>query len=556
MKYWKDLFQKHILQRGEEYYYDNAVVEFSKTESGYRAVVEGTEDYEVVIQVRDNAVEEMFCSCPYAEGGNNCKHMAAVLFEIEDTEDSVSIENDLPDESEKLVDIIASMSEVDAKLLLLNLASKDPELRNLIIFKHAKEIGKSHIIEIKHHIDSLEQDFCDRYGYIDYREAWSYGCALRTILDEEVQLLINRNLVMPAFEVSIHVFYTIATQELDDSDGTTTFVADGCYEMWKQILAKASIEETEQIFQWFKSHRKGYVPDYMEEYIDNILMDEFHESSMMQEKLEILDKEIHELQNHVSDDTWFYKKYQYSQKVMHRLYIMKEQGLSLEVQLEYAKNFRELNEIRKWEVSEYINAGNDEMAIAVLKESCELDRKHPGLVSDHLKQILSIYRKSGRLAEYRTQLEEYIFNHRQDNLEYIYDLKDICSDAEWQEYRGKILNSNTAYSIRGTFMESEKLYEQLLEMVQESESLYTIDRYEDTLKEDYPEEIKRAYLECICKEIARADNRKKYRWVITYLKKLTGYPGGKYEAQALADEWKVTYKNRPALKDELKKAGF
>ena len=41
MSDWKDLFQEHILARGEAYYFDGAVLELHKTEHGYHAVVEG-----------------------------------------------------------------------------------------------------------------------------------------------------------------------------------------------------------------------------------------------------------------------------------------------------------------------------------------------------------------------------------------------------------------------------------------------------------------------------------------------------------------------------------
>ena len=43
MSDWKDLFQGHILDRGEAYYFDGAVLELHKTEHGYHAAVEGTE---------------------------------------------------------------------------------------------------------------------------------------------------------------------------------------------------------------------------------------------------------------------------------------------------------------------------------------------------------------------------------------------------------------------------------------------------------------------------------------------------------------------------------
>ena len=91
MSSWKDLFREHILARGEMYYYDGAVQDLEKTEHGYHAVVEGTEDYEVDIEIEDGRICEMYCTCPYADDGNNCKHMAAVLYEIEEQEGSDSL---------------------------------------------------------------------------------------------------------------------------------------------------------------------------------------------------------------------------------------------------------------------------------------------------------------------------------------------------------------------------------------------------------------------------------------------------------------------------------
>ena len=48
------------------------------------AVVEGTEYYKVKINYDGRFVLDAYCSCPYAADGNYCKHMAAVLYEIDD----------------------------------------------------------------------------------------------------------------------------------------------------------------------------------------------------------------------------------------------------------------------------------------------------------------------------------------------------------------------------------------------------------------------------------------------------------------------------------------
>lgn len=81
---WYSLFQQHILNRGAQYHQDGCVSNFKWTEEGIEAQVEGTELYNVSIELDDEHVIGMDCDCPYAEDGNYCKHMAAVLFRFEE----------------------------------------------------------------------------------------------------------------------------------------------------------------------------------------------------------------------------------------------------------------------------------------------------------------------------------------------------------------------------------------------------------------------------------------------------------------------------------------
>ena len=82
MLQWQHLFSGGILQRGRDYYKQNKVRSLIRDGDTYYATVEGTEDYEVVVRIENNRVSSMHCSCPYAEDGNRCKHMAAALYEI------------------------------------------------------------------------------------------------------------------------------------------------------------------------------------------------------------------------------------------------------------------------------------------------------------------------------------------------------------------------------------------------------------------------------------------------------------------------------------------
>ena len=82
MLQWQHLFSGGILQRGRDYYKQNKVRSLIRDGDTYYATVEGAEDYEVVVRIENNRISSMHCSCPYAEDGNRCKHMAAALYEI------------------------------------------------------------------------------------------------------------------------------------------------------------------------------------------------------------------------------------------------------------------------------------------------------------------------------------------------------------------------------------------------------------------------------------------------------------------------------------------
>lgn len=80
---WQHLFSARVLQKGREYYREGKVGALEKSNDVYYASVDGTFSYNVQVKINDNRVEKMACSCPYSEGGYNCKHMAAVLYKIQ-----------------------------------------------------------------------------------------------------------------------------------------------------------------------------------------------------------------------------------------------------------------------------------------------------------------------------------------------------------------------------------------------------------------------------------------------------------------------------------------
>ena len=64
------------------------------------------------------------------------------------------------------------------------------------------------------------------------------------------------------------------------------------------------------------------------------------------------------------------------------------------------------------------------------------------------------------------------------------------------------------------------------------------------------------YVRYVQRAAEGAGQRKAYRDLMGYLKKIRRYPDGREIAEKTATVWKATYKRRPAMMDELRKAGF
>ena len=559
MSDWKDLFQEHILDRGESYYFDGAVLELHKTEHGYHAVVEGTEDYEVDIEMEGGQVCEMYCSCPYAEDGNNCKHMAAVLFEIEEqNEEDILTEETCPDDQEQEVEeIIERIPEEELRSFVKGIAAQDSEIRNTLMTRYAVKIDEKQMNLLKQGVGQLVWEYGDRSGYIDYRNALDFCWALENYLEEKGNTLIERKCYGQAFELTNYVFKTIGNIDIDDSDGGTAQVANACYDKWKEILENCSEEEKNEMFSWFMSHLScDYVVDYMEDYMEDFLTHEFQNREMLEKMLKDLDKKI-EMQTSSTDcgSTWS-ARYGYENNIIKRLEFMERLDLPAEEIREYRRQHWRFSAVRELEIQENLDNGNLGEAIRILQESKILDKEYPGLIARYSEQLISIYETQTDKEAYKKELLYYVFECPQNNLVHIYKLKEVCTDKEWEDYREQILKNPKNYNILYPFMEKEGMYESMLECIRKETFIYNLDKYEKVLKEKFPEQVRDIYISYLHHEAERAGNRKRYRELMKYLKKIRRYPGGKEKASEIAENWRGMYYRRTAMMDEMRKAGF
>lgn len=94
---WKSRIKDIILYRGEDYYLDGKVKDIERDGDVYSAHVEGAETYDTSVEVKNGELLFWSCDCPYDRG--ICKHVAALLFaienEFEDDKNSSNIQKTL-----------------------------------------------------------------------------------------------------------------------------------------------------------------------------------------------------------------------------------------------------------------------------------------------------------------------------------------------------------------------------------------------------------------------------------------------------------------------------
>lgn len=550
---WEGFFAPHILLRGWDYYQEGAVTDLRETGKGtYRAIVLGTEDYCVEIETEDGDPVSMECDCPYADSGNNCKHMAAVLYAIENRrphEDNMETD-DIP-EDESAEKIVSRIPDSDLRPVLIDLCQKDEDVRRQLFLRYAGAVNSAYLKKLHGDLEQICRQYSDRSGFINWRNASDFEDAVTSFLTDNTVPLVKRGEPMLAFQLVNDTLMRVGEQDLDD-DGQLTYIATIGYDCWSLILAACSSAEKEKMFQWFSDHMdEGDLPFYFEDTAEEFYEKEFRDPVFLQKKLE-----RYQVSGPIPSQNNFHEYFVYEHRVVEMLKLMTNLSYPEETIQKQIERFYPLSGARQFAIDHALQQGKTDKAISILLESKTLDREYPGLVSEYSEKLIDLFEKEGREEDCKQELLFQIFKCRQDNLNHITKLKSKCDPAEWEQTREKILTSFTCAGIHLPLLAAEGLDDRLLESIIRSGFVYALDDYEKRLKKKYPEKVRNAYVDYVRKSMPAASNRKQYAGIILYLKKLRYYPEGNLISKQIALEWRKNFPMRRAMLDELAKAGF
>lgn len=251
---WQDEFRWIIWQRGETYYHEGAVRFLRKNGHSYHAVVEGTEDYEVDI---DLLGRKLSCTCPYARRGENCKHMAAVLMDIEDRgmeqdkKPSFWPEDDYPlppEEQFELEALVESLSEQQLRDFVLEAARKHAEITWMLQLRFGSGLSRGSVDRIAQGIDEIVDRNTDIEGHIDDVYDMELTEEMCTFLDDAVKPLVEGKDYASALELLSELVLRLDRLDMEDFRDVLPDVWSEC-EYYLEIMLTAEPEVEEQVFE-------------------------------------------------------------------------------------------------------------------------------------------------------------------------------------------------------------------------------------------------------------------------------------------------------------------
>ena len=568
---WQGFFREHILDRGYDYFCDGAVIGLKKEGDVLTAIVEGTLDYSVEISFDGEMIADMDCTCPYAEDGNYCKHMAAVLFKYEEFSDQLKTDesnkigntNMSADKAVRLKEVVENMETETLRKELLTILENDSNISVGFMLRHDKsdDSMSQYINNKRNNADIILRQCADHHGYVDWRNASSF--AYRLISEVIVELrdfTVDDDEAKVAFDVSLYVYCLFSETAIDDSGGETQYFTDECIKLWDSIIenseSRGLLEHIlEQLTQACEKIGFG---EYMSDEIEAFIYEHFKDDGFAKTKLESIDSRIERFAN---DRSW-QGSYELSKSIKERMQLMEELGHSKEDVEQFRKQYWYLPTTREIVMAELEDAGNLSDLIQLLEKSKEMDSEFPGLVSKYSRKLIDCYSKDGWLAKANEELFAYITRYSRGNIDAFYELKQNTASDLWHQEREKIFDALSAQGVDiKHLLASEGLKEQLFDALTariregsgfEKFILSELTKYEDALRPEYDNELLDLYERLIWKLSEFAGGRSYYQDIVGFMKKMFSYTEGKSRVGKLLESWRFTYSNRPAMQDELK----
>ena len=534
MHNWKNKFRKIILERGEDYYYGGLVCDLQKEDYGYSAVVKGSEDYDVDIYIEDDEVSDMDCDCPYAGDGHNCKHMAAVLFAIEDNGESLSKES-----TQSIDEILEVMSEDDLRKELSEIVKNEPNIRNRIFNSYRSSYFDSgDVYRFRKNLEGLTYEYEDHHGFIDWRNGFDYVRGFCECLSDFVGPMIARKQYPVAFKALKEVADVLMRVEMDGSGGEHSLIAEDIGAYLQDVIESCDEKTRDEIHDWIESKKDDeyyfIVEDELEEIYEQSFNDEKYLLKMLDDVKEKIDDPERE-SYHFRHDLDLYKS------------VLKRLGKDDSEYEIWLNDYDDLEDVIRIRLEQAKEKEDIEKTIEILERIIADDRFR--WKSDYYHELFDLHIRKNDRDKQKETLIRILEYENYSELNDLYKLKEYCNKEEWIKYRDKCIEKNK--DIRPELYYRESMLKQLAESLNDYPVDIT-DKYAEAISEKYSNMILDRYLLHLKKFEGRYTSRPVYEEMERYFRKAFKYDNDG-SLRKLLESWRVKYPTKKVMQQMIDK---
>jgi hypothetical protein len=559
---WTDYFSRKILDRG--YYYIHNITYFKRHKNIIDAEVSGSKLYHVHIDL--NNISKMTCNCPYFQDGHYCKHLAATLYENDAKEGKNHYDEDdcFDDEDDEFNDYFNEYDDAndygeyednyefnDNDFELTNLSqlneiinnTNEKDLKDFLkkILKNNRNLYIEFIDTINTNNISLDLSYYqEKIKYIFSKQSYSkdkdsISIETNKFIEESINKLIQENRFNDAFQFINNIYIQICLS----SDYNMIFAS--CKSAWYKIINNCKDKLfIQEMYRWFINKIESSCR-HLE--LIEVVYDSFIDEKYLKQLLEFVNLEI----NRMISKSYFTSRSNLEKMFKYKIQISNK--LKLDLTDFYKENWHN-RYIQELYINQCINDCNYDKAINVLKQEQEKTNEIY-LKLDYSQQILDICELSNNKELYLKELWNIVLNYEPGNLEYYRDLKACYDKKEWENKRQIVFHKVKDISRLEKIYYDENLDELLCNSVLSTNGLSHLMKYENYLEPKYTKEILEKYKKEIQLKASISNNRKQYREIVQLLERMLKFDGGIDIVKKLILNFKVQYKKRPSMMQEL-----
>ena len=568
-----------ITQRGKEYFTSGAITSLENvSEDEWVASVSGSEEYDVEVRLRKKTIEYTDCTCPYFAENDHCKHVVAVLYGIRErafnkAEKKAPVsakEKKGKKESAKVktpfqeLQMLADTADVkDLRDFIKTYAARNTNFTNSFLF-HTRQVAVT--------MDATEEGYKElirlaiknstdegRYKYTDDSQLAKY---LRPLIDKVKKYLSDKNYLEATFVIKALIEELSKLKSHSFSGDKSADIVLQCFGFLETIaVSDVSFMFKDDLFTYCMKH-------YEEGTFDNTIFEHQFNSLVLvlatdnrkrEQLLQTVNAKITKLTPKLPGNIAFD--------------ILSDRLEYLNIKIDLLQQLKRNDEARQL-IKDNIHY-HDEMRIKAIDHAIKEQEYNYAkkLASDRLGDRSNNfgYRSNSttwnsylmKIAQAQNDAKEVvrlglsIFLETADIAYYLAAKKQSATE-QWRTEVGMFIPkaklSHNALNLLHKIYKEENMLDELFDLLKKRVNIYLLQAFSTTLLPKYRKEILLMYKSEL-NNLSRQSQNSSYNLIRDHLKHLVAI-GASETAKELISDYRVRYKNRPAMMERLDQVKF